>query len=87
METKIHHLMNCCKRITLFKSIIKTLQALVMEMYKLSGNVSSTILNDISAPRATPYNLRNPVRFKIQKVQSACNSSETLSHLQLKIFS
>ena len=29
-------------------------------MYKISNNMSPTTLNDIFAPKATPYNLRNP---------------------------
>ena len=36
----------------------KDLQALTMEIYKISSNMSPTILNDIFRPRAIPYNLR-----------------------------
>ena len=43
----------------------KNLQALAMKMYKISNNMSSTILNNIFTPRTTPYNLRNTVSFKI----------------------
>ena len=56
----------------------KNLQALAIEMYKMFYNMSPTILN-IIAPRATPYNLPNPVSFKMGKVYSALNGSETLS--------
>ena len=44
----------------------KSLQALAMEIYKVSNNISPTILNNIFESRATPYNLRNPVSFKIR---------------------
>ena len=43
----------------------KNLQALATEMYKVSNNMSSTILNAIFAP--TPYNLHNPVSLKYLK--------------------
>ena len=38
-------------------------------------------------PRATPYNLRNPVSFKMRKVCSVYSGNETLSHLGPKIWS
>ena len=81
MMTRLPHLMNCLKRITLFQSIIKNLQALAMETYKISINMSPAILNVIFAPRATPYNLCNPVSCEIQKVHLVCNGTEILSHL------
>ena len=56
-------------------------------MYKVSNNVSPTILNDIFASRATHYNLRNPVNFKIRKVYSVYNGTETPFHLGAKIWS
>ena len=46
-----------------------------------------TILNDVPAPRATPYKLRNPVSFKMQKLHSVYNGAETLSNLGLKTWS
>ena len=45
------------------------------------------ILNDIFTRRATPYNLRNPVNFKMRKVHLDYNGAETLSHLEPKICS
>ena len=45
----------------------KNLQTLAMEMYKIFS-MSPAILDDIFSPRATPYNLRNPVNFKMRKV-------------------
>ena len=42
----------------------KNLQDLATEMYKIS-NMPATILNDLFASRATPYNLRKPVSFKM----------------------
>ena len=65
----------------------KNLQDLTMEMYKISNNMSPAILNVIFAPRAAPYNLRDPVSFKIRKVHLVYNSTETLSHLETKIWS
>ena len=56
-------------------------------MYKVFNNMSPAILNDIFASRDTPYNLRNPTSFKIQKVYSVYNGTVTLSHLELKIWS
>ena len=50
-----------------------------MEMYKTSNNMSPTILDDVFPPRATPYNLRNPVSFKIEKAHSVYNGAETQS--------
>ena len=50
-------------------------------MCKESNNMSATILRNIFASIATPYNLRNPVSFKIPKVHSVYNNNETLSHL------
>ena len=49
----------------MFKSIIKNLQALATQMYKISSNLSPTILYNIFAPRLTPYNLPNPASFKL----------------------
>ena len=65
----------------------KNLQALVMEMYKISNNISPTTLKDIFALRCTPYDPRNPVSFKIQSVYLVGNGTETLSHLGPKIWS
>ena len=65
----------------------KNLQALATEMYKVSNNMSPAILNDIFVSRATPYNLRNPVSFKMRKVYSVYNGTEILSHLREKIWS
>ena len=65
----------------------KNLQVLATDAYKVSSNMSPTILNDISASRATHYNLRNPVRFKMQKVCLVYNGTETLYHLGPKIWS
>ena len=45
-----------------------------METYKISNNMSTTIFNNIFAPRATPYNLGTPVSFKIQKIQKSTQS-------------
>ena len=69
--------MNCWERITLSKST---------EMRKVSNNMSPAILNGIFTSRATPYNLRNPVSFRMPKIYSACNVTETLSHLGPKIW-
>ena len=52
-----------------------------MEMYKVSNNMSATILSNIFVSIATPYNLGNPISFKIPKVHSVYNNTETLSHL------
>ena len=43
----------------------RNLQALAMEMYQISNNMSLTILTNIFAPRATCHNLHNPVSFKM----------------------
>ena len=43
--------------------------------------MSPAILNYIFTRKATLYNLRNPVSFKIQNIYSVCNGTETLSHL------
>lgn len=48
--------------------------------------MSPTIANDIFAPRATPYNLHNPI-FKMRRVQLVYRTTETLSHLELKLWS
>ena len=56
-------------------------------MYKVSNNISPTILNDILASKATPYNLRNPVSFKMRKVYLVYSGTETLPHLGPTIWS
>ena len=43
----------------------KNLQALATEIRKVSSSMSPAILNDIFASRAIPYNLCNPVSFKM----------------------
>ena len=48
--------------------------------------MSPTTLNDTSAPRANPYNLCNLVSFKMRKVHSVYNGTETLSHLGPKMW-
>ena len=44
----------------------KRLLTLAIEMYKISDNISSTVINDIFAPRSTPYNLQNPLSSKMR---------------------
>ena len=58
-----------------------------MEMDKISNNMFPITLNNIFALRATPYNLRNPVSFKLHKVHLVFNGVETLSHLGPNIWS
>ena len=57
-----------------------------MEMYKVSNNMSATILNNTFAPRATPYNSHNSLSFKMQKLHSIYNGIETI-HFGPKIWS
>ena len=61
--------MNCWK-IIIVSVHHKNLQALATEMYNVSNNISPAIVNDVFTSRATPYNLRSPVSFKIRKVYS-----------------
>ena len=77
MGTNLPHFMNFWKRVTISVHH-KTLQALATEMYKVSNNMSSSIINDIFASRATPYNLPNPVSFKMRKVYSVYNGTKTI---------
>ena len=56
-------------------------------MHRASNTMYPTILNDIFASRATPYNLRDLVSFKMEKVCLVYNSTETLSHLGRKTWS
>ena len=58
-------------------------------MYSIivSNNMSPIIINNIFASKATPYNLCNAVSFRIEKVYSVYNDTESLSHLGLKIWS
>ena len=65
----------------------KNLPALATKIYKVSNSMSPTTLNDIFESRATPYNVRNPVSFKIRKVFSVHNGTQTPSHLGPKIWS
>ena len=58
-------------------------QALATEMYKLSNNMSPTILNHVFAPRATPA---LPSKFRNAKIPSVCNGTEYMSHLLPKIW-
>ena len=44
----------------------RRLLTLAIEMYKISDNISSTVINDIFAPRSTPYNLQNPLSSKMR---------------------
>ena len=78
---KSSHLMSCWKRITV--SIHhKNLQALATEMYKVS-NTSPTILRDfLFASRATPYNLQNPVSFKIRIVRQSVSLGDFKSKIK-----
>ena len=46
-------------------------------MYKPSNSMSPRTLNNIFAPRVTPYCLWKLVRFKIQKVYSVYNGAKT----------
>ena len=62
----------------------KNLQLLAAEMHRASNTMCPTILNDIYASRATPYNLHDLVSFKMGKVYLVYNSTETLSHLGRK---
>ena len=61
--------MNCWK-IIIVSVHHKNLQALATEMYNVSNNISPAIVNDVFTSRATPYNLRSPVSFKMRKVYS-----------------
>lgn len=64
----------------------KNWQSLARERYEISNNISPTVLSYIFEPRSTPYNLCNPVGFKMWKVHSVCNCTENLSHLGPKIW-
>ena len=60
----------------------KNLQALATEMYKVS-NTSPTILRDfLFASRATPYNLQNPVSFKIRIVRQSVSLGDFKSKIK-----
>ena len=49
--------------------------------------MSLAILNDISASKATPYNICKSVSFKMRKVHSVYNATEILCQLRAKIWS
>ena len=49
----------------------KNLQTLATEIYKVSNNISLTILNNIFASRATHYNLHNSVLKWYESIGSA----------------
>ena len=85
MGTKLSRLMKCSKRITLFYH--KTSQVLAMEMYKISNNMFLTIFKNVFAPKVTPHNLHNSVKFKMQEVHGVYIGTETLSHLGRKFWS
>ena len=55
------------------------------EMCKMYNNIHLPTLNDIFALRAIHYNLRSPGSFKMRKVHSVYNGTETPSHLGLKL--
>lgn len=48
--------------------------------------MSPTIVNDNLSSGATPYNLHNPVIFKMRKVYLVYNGTEILPHLGPKIW-
>lgn len=54
------------------------------EVYKVS-NMSPIARNDIFASIFTPFNLQNPVSFKMWKAYVVYNGTETLSHLGSRI--
>ena len=49
--------------------------------------MSPITINNIFALKSTPYNLRNPVSFKVGKVYLVYSDTESLSHLGPKIWS
>ena len=65
----------------------KISQVLEVERYKISNNMSPANNSNSFTPKATPYNLPNPVSFKMQKFHSVYNGTETLTHLGPNIWS
>ena len=65
----------------------KNLEALPIEMRKISNNTSPATFSGLFAQRATPYNLCNPASCKIQKIYLVYNGTETLSYLGPKKWS
>ena len=57
----------------------KDLEAQATEIHKISNNMFPTILNNIFALGVNSYNLHNLVSFKMQKLDSVQNCTETLS--------
>ena len=64
----------------------KNLQALAIEMFKISNNLSPDIVKEIFRNRIVPYNLRHNNSFMIRQVHTVYHGTESLSFLGPKIW-
>ena len=62
------------------------LQALAIEMFKISNNLSPDIVKEIFQKRIVPYNLRSENSFMSRQVNSLYHGTESLSFLGPKIW-
>ena len=58
----------------------RNLQKLVIEMYKVKNNLSSTIMSNIFTEINNVHDLRNKREFKSENVRTVLNGTETVSY-------
>ena len=70
-----------------FRTHIKNIHALAIEMYKAANDMPPDIINEVFKLRNTPhYNLRHISHFFIDPIHSVYNGTESASYLRPKIW-
>ena len=65
---------------------VRNLQILVMEMFKVYGDLSPPIFKEPFHKRTLNYELRHPSKFTISRIESVYNGSESIAYLGTKIW-
>ena len=55
-------------------------QNLATQIHKVTNDISPAILNNVDAQKATHYNRRNPVSFKMEKSHLGANLCSLVVH-------
>ena len=65
---------------------VRNLQILVMEMFKVYGDLSPPIFKEPFHKRTLNYELRHSSKFTISRIESVYNGSESIAYLGTKIW-
>ena len=81
-KPSFHELLDKDKGVTVH---VRNVQALAVEMFKVSNNYSTSLMSEIFDKRNNAYDFRNPSEFARRNVRSVFNGTESISFLGPKI--